>query len=142
MPAEPRELTEARQLLGKFETEMRRPEGLVHLSEALSLLAEVRATAESERIAQVASNIALAYANKVRAEVEPLLAQEPAPHWEIVDHWQKVFTEFERAGFTLPADVAGARSRLLMKKLERDITLMSPAERQELLEKLQSMDSK
>ena len=98
---EPKELTEARQLLGKVEAEIRSPEGLVHLSEGLSLLVDVRASAESESIAQVASNIALTYAKKVKSEVEALLAQESAPHWEIVGHWQKVLAEFGRSGLPL-----------------------------------------
>ncbi|MEK6755208.1 MAG: hypothetical protein AABZ02_03550 [Bacteroidota bacterium] len=142
MPTEPKELTEARELLGKFEAEMHRSEGIIHLSEALSLLADVRAGAESERIAQIASNIGLTYVKKAQAEVEVLLTRAPSAHWETVDHWQKVFAEFERSGFTLPADAATARSRLLMKKTEREIDLMSPTERQQLLEKLQAMDRK
>lgn len=89
MQREPKALAEARQLLGKFELEMRSPEGLVHLSEGLSLLADVRANAESETIAQVASNIALTYAKKVKTEVEALLPQEPAPHSEILAHWHR-----------------------------------------------------
>jgi len=135
MAPEPKELTEARQLLGKFEVEMRSPEGLIHLSEGLSLLADVRATAESEKIAQVASNIALTYAKKVKTEIDTLLGQEPAPHWEIVGHWQKVLTEFERSGLPLPDGMGVPFLDLLIKKL-------SPAERQELLEKLQAIDSK
>lgn len=142
MPAEPEELAEARELLGKFEMDMHSPAGIVHLSEALSLLADVRAGAESERIAQVALNIVLTYAKKVQAEAQLLLSREPSVHWEIVDHWQKVFAEFERAGFALPADAAEARSKLLMKKVERDIALMSASERQELLERLQAMGDK
>jgi hypothetical protein len=134
VPPEPKELTEARELLGKFEVEMRRPEGLVRLSEGLSLLADVRATAESERITQVVSNLALAYARKVKAEVELLLAQDLPPHWEIVAHWQQVLTEFERSGFSLPKEIGEPFLELLIRKL-------SPAERQELLEKLQAMDS-
>jgi hypothetical protein len=135
MPPEPKELTEARQLLGKFEVEMRSPEGLIHLSEGLSLLADVRATAESGTTAQVALNIALTYAKKVKTEVEALLAQEPAPHWEIVGHWQQVLTEFERSGLPLPDGMGEPFSTLMIKKL-------SPAERQELLKKLQAIDSK
>jgi len=142
MAYEPRELTEARELLGKFEAEMSRPKGLVHLSEALPLLADVCAAAESERTTQVASNIALAYVRKVQTEVEHLMRQESPPHWEIVCHWQKVFAEFERSGFALPAETAEALSKLLMKKWRKDISLMSASERQELLEKLQAMGSK
>src|SRR3972149_818366 len=123
MPTEPKELTEARELLGKFEAEMHRSEGIIHLSEALSRLADVRAGAESERIAQIASNIGLTYVKKAQAEVEVLLTREAPAHWETVDHWQKEFAEFERSGFTLPADAVAARSRLLMKKTEREIDL-------------------
>jgi hypothetical protein len=141
MAIEPNELTGARMLLARFETEMERPEGLIHLSEALSLLVEIRADAESENVRQVASNLSLAYAKKVQAQVEPLLSREPV-HWETVQHWLKVFGEFERSRFVLPQDVADTRSNLLMKKMDREITLMSPSERKEFLERLQAMDDK
>lgn len=142
MPIEPNELTEARALLARFETEMLRPEGLVYLAEALSLLNDIRADTESEKIGQVASNLALAYAKTVQAQVEPLVSREPPVHWETVEHWQKVFSEFERAGFALPQGVAETRSKLLMKKLDREIALMSPSERKGLLERLQAMGHK
>lgn len=142
MPSEPEELAEARELLGKFEAEMHRPEGIAHLSEALSLLADVRAGAESERIAQIASNVALTYAKKIQGEVELLLSREPSVHWEILKHWHKVFAEFERAGFAAPADAEGVHSKLLMKIFKKDIALMSPSERQKLLERLQAMRDK
>ena len=142
MSNEPNELTEARVLLGRFESEMHRPESLAHLSEALSLLADIRAETTSENVGQVASNLSLAYAKKVQVQVESLLFREPSVHWETVEHWQKVFGEFERSGFTLPQDVAETRSKLLMKKMKRDIALMSPSERKQLLEQLQAMDDK
>jgi hypothetical protein len=142
MPTEPNELTGARTLLARFEAEMHRPEGLVHLSEALLLLADIRADAESEKVRQVALNLSLAYAKKVQAQVEPLLSSEEPVHWETVEHWQKAFGEFERSGFTLPQDVADTRSKLLMKKMDREIALMSPSERKELLERLQAMGDK
>lgn len=139
MTAEPVGLTEARALLGIFEERMRRPEGVFHLAEALSFLADVRADAVSENIKLVVLNLTVAYARKVHREVESLLSSEPSVHWETVDHWQKVFVEFERSGFTLPQEVAETRSKLWMKKMDREIGLMSPSERKELLEKLQAM---
>lgn len=138
MPDEPEELTEARELLEKFEAQMRKPEGVVHLSEALSLLADVRAGTDSERIAQIASNVALAYARKVQSEVELLLSREPAVHWEIVNHWQNVFSEFEHSGFPVPQEVANTRSKLVMTKWDREIALMSPTEKEKFLERLES----
>jgi len=142
MPTEPNELTEARALLGRFETEMQRPESLVHLSDALSLLADLRADAGSEQIRLVASNLSLAYLKKAQAAVEELLAREPSFHWDTVDHWQKVFAEFERSGFELPQNISETRSKLLMKKIDRDIALMSASERKALIEKLQAMADK
>ena len=117
---------------------MQTPEGLVFLTEALAILADLREAAESTRITQIASNILFAdVCDKVQSSVEPLLAQDRAPHWEIVDHWGRVFKEFERSGFPLPADFVAASS-LLLKKVESDIALMSPSERDELLEKLEA----
>ena len=136
MPPEPNLLTEARTLLGKFEAEMHAPTALGHLSEALALLADLRAD-PSLNVADIASNIALTYQKKVQVEIESLLTREPVLHGEIVDHWTNVFAEFERAGFVLSTAAATARSKMLMGRIERDISLMSPAERQDFLERLQ-----
>ena len=140
MAQELRELTEARELLGKFEANMHTSEGLAHLSEGLSLLADIRTDGEADSVVQVASNIAIAYMKKVHAVVERLIVQEPPPHWEIVGHWGRVFGEFERSGFTLPAQIAETRSKLLLKKWEKDIAQMPPTERQEFIRKLQARD--
>ena len=141
MPNEPIELTDARVLLGRFETEMHRPEGLAHLSEALSLLADIRADTESERVRQIALNLSLAYARKVQEQIETLLSRETF-HWETLEHWQKMFAEFERSGFALPRDVADTRAKFVMKKMEREIAHMSPSERTELIERLRAMGDK
>ena len=74
---ESKDLTEARVLLSKFEVEIERSEGLVHLSEALSLLADVAMDATSVELKQTCSNVASAYAKKVQAKVQPLLTPEP-----------------------------------------------------------------
>src|ERR1700704_2836267 len=132
MAAEDRELSEARALLAKFEAEVHRPESVAHLSEALTLLADIRDSGESNRDATVASNIVLAYATKVQREVERL-AREHIVHIEIILHWLDVLKAFESAGFELPPGMDAARSTLILKK-------MSPTERQSLLEKLQAMD--
>jgi len=131
MPAEDSALTEARELLARFEGEMRKPEGTVHLSEALALLADVRDGGASDRSTQVASNIAQAYAAKVQREIEGL-AREQIVHAETILHWLSVLQEFENAGFQLSPALEAARSTLLLKK-------MSPAERQVLLEKRQAL---
>ena len=130
MAPESREIIEARALLEKFEAHMHKPEGTVHLSEALALLADVRESGASEKAAQPASNIVLAYARKATQAVEHL-AREPVVHAETIAHWQKVFAEFEQSGFFLPSEITTAWSRLLLKK-------MTPSERQSLLERLQA----
>ena len=141
MTAELIELTEARALLGRFQTEMHRLAGLAHLSKALLLLADIREDAESKKVRQVASNLALAHAKEVQAQVELLLSREPSVHWETAEHWQKVFDEFERSGFALSQDVAETRSRLVMKMLNKEIALMSPSERKELIECLERLSA-
>jgi DNA-directed RNA polymerase specialized sigma24 family protein len=137
---EPAELVRARDLLGRFEAEMGRPEAAAHLSEALSLLAEVRDDAESESVARVATNLAMAYARKIQTEVEELLSREPLIHLQVIAHWQKTFAAFESAGFALPEAVAAARSRLTFEEARKAIRQLSPAQRQELLQQLQAMD--
>jgi hypothetical protein len=131
MQPDGKEMNEARGLLAKFEAEMHKPEGVVHLSEALSLLADIRDGGESDKVVEIASNIALAYARKIQREIENL-AREPIVHLEIVEHWHKVLQEFDHAGFPLPPEMEAARFTLLLKK-------MSPSERQYFLEKLQAM---
>ena len=137
---EPTKLASARGLLGKFESEMHRPEATAHLSEALSLLAELRDDTESESVARVATNLAMAYAKEIQAEVEALLAREPAIHLDVIAHWQKTFSAFENAGFALPEAVAAVRSRLAVEEARKAIRQLSPTQRQELIQRLQAMD--
>ena len=132
MPAETKEMTEARALLAKFEADMHKAEGIVHLSDALALLADVRDAGDSGQSATIASNIALAYARKIQRVLE-LLGRETIVHADTVAHWNKVCEEFEQAGFPLPPEVTAARSTLLLKK-------MSPSERQTLLRRRQALD--
>jgi hypothetical protein len=139
MPNEPEELTHARVLLARFESEMERPEGLVHLSKALSLLGDIRADSESQNVRQVASNLPLAYAKKVQARVAPLLSPELPVHWERLEHWEEVFGEFESFDFALPQDIARTRLELQMKKTNKENKLMSPGKRKKLLEQLQAI---
>src|SRR6185295_9440907 len=94
MPAEMKEMAQARALLKKFEDQMHKPEGLVHLAEALSLLADVRDSGESDEATKIASNIVIAYAQKVNGVIEGL-ARERIVHIEIVEHWREVMREFE-----------------------------------------------
>ena len=138
MPTEPPELTEARALLARFEAEMHRPEGLVHLSDALLLLADARAGAVSDQTALVATNLSLAYLRRVQKAVEALLARESSFHWETINHWRDVFGEFELSGVGLSQDVVETRSKLLNKKVE----LMPLSERQALIEKLEASGKK
>lgn len=139
MPTEPAELAEARAHLEKFEAKMRTPDGLVHLSEGLALLENFRTGGASERFAEVASNLALAYAKKVQSEVESLISREPSIHLEVFDHWRKVFAEFDQSGFTLPQEVINARSKLWGRTIDKHVELMSPSERKDLLERLKAM---
>lgn len=136
-----KEMAEARRLLGRFEAEMEQPEGLVHLSEALSIIADLRAESASEIEKQVAANISLAYMKKTQAHVESLFSREPSVRFENIGEWLKIFWEFEAYGFTLPPDIAEFRSKLLTEKVKREIALMSPSERKEILRQLQAMGS-
>jgi hypothetical protein len=110
----------------------------MHLSDALLLLADVRAGAVSDQMALVATNLSLAYLKRVQVAVESLVARESSLHWETINHWRDVFGEFELTGVVLPKDVAETRSKLLNKKVE----LMPLSERQELIEKLEASGKK
>ena len=138
MQIEPPELADARALLERFEGEMSRQEGLMFLSDALSLLSDIRDDAASAQLVLVASNIAFAYAKRVQRAVDALLDREPTVHWETINHLRNVFDEFEVAGFELPQDVVETRSMLLSKKTE----LMPASEREELLKRLQAEKDK
>src|SRR4051812_19754446 len=127
MKVEPSELTEARRLLKRFQTDMHRPEGIRPLSEALLLLSEIRCDGEPAA-RKIASNLSKLYAEDVQAQVELLLSTEPLVHSETVDHWQKVFGEFESAGFPLSRDQAKTRFKLTMKMMNREIDLLSRTE--------------
>jgi hypothetical protein len=133
MPIEPKDLTEARMLLSKFEVEIERSEGLVHLSEALSLLANVATDATFVELKQTCANVASAYARKVQAKVQLLLTQEPLVDWETEDHLLRVFSEFERSGLALPSAVTECHSELFVRKIEYLMGRMSPAERERYL---------
>ncbi len=141
MPPEPKELIEARTRLGRFESMMSRPEGRPHLAEALQLLADVRDNPQTSDVAEVALTVALLYAKKVQAEVESLLVREPTIHWETVDHWVNTLSEFERYGFALPQEIEDSKAKLRLRRLMRDIAHLSPSERKELIERLQSMNT-
>jgi len=138
MPIESKDLTEARVLLSKFEVEIERSEGLIHLAEALSLLADVATDATSVELKQTCSNVASAYAKKVQAKVQPLLTPEPSVDRETGDHWLRVFSEFERSGFALPSAVTECHSELFVRKSAHVMRLMSPSERERLLQRLQA----
>lgn len=136
MPPESKNLLEARELFGKFEAEMEHAEGLALLIDGLAMLAVVREEPVVANEGQIALNIAMAYARKVGTKVELLLSREPLIHQDIANHWQHVFSEFERAGFPLPVDVAQARSKLSWREAERAIKFLSPAERKKLIDLL------
>ena len=141
MREEPEELTEARALLGTFEAEMGRPDSIGDLTSALSMLAYVRAN-ESTEFGQVAANLATAYAKRAQEAVESLLAREPTLHWDTVDHWQTVLTTFLQYELAVPPEVAETRSKLIRRKMDREIKLLSPEERQRLIALLQGMNDK
>lgn len=131
-------MIEARRLLERFEAEMEQAEGLSHLSEALSLLSDIRAESPSDIEKQVASNISLAYLKIIQAHVESQLSLDSPSRFENVEKWLKIFWEFEAYGFPLPQDIAVTRSKLMTERVKREIALMSPSEKNELLNLLQA----
>lgn len=142
MPIEPTELVEARAHLERFESRMQTPEGLVHLSEGLALLQVIRTDGTSERLDEIAFNLALAYAKKVQCEVESLLSREHSIHLDVFGQWLKVFAEFDQAGFTLPQEVTNARSKLWDRTSNKYLKQLSPSERKDLFERLNALGDK
>jgi hypothetical protein len=51
---------------------------------------------------KLASNIVLAYAAKLQAVFETLGKRNPSIHNETLNHWIKVYQEFESSGFAMP----------------------------------------
>lgn len=143
MHGEPEDLIEARALLVKFEAEieMGRPAPLGDLTSALSLLAYVRANASTE-FGQVATNLAIAYAKRTQVVVESLLAREPSLHGDTVDHWQAVLTAFLQYELAFPPEVAETRSKLIVRKVNKEIKQLSPEDRQRLVALLQGANNK
>lgn len=141
MHGEPEDLIEARALLGKFEAAMGHPDSIGDLTSGLSLLAYVRANASTE-FGQVATNLAIAYAKRTQVVVESLLAREPSLHGDTVNYWQAVLTAFLQYELAFPPEVAETRSKLIMRKMNREIKLLSPEERQRLIALLQGANNK
>ena len=119
MASEPKELAEARALLAKFEADMARADALGYLADALAMLADIRESDASTSYGQLAENVALSYSRKVHSRVEALLSGEPLIHWDTLNHWEEVFAEFERSGFSLPQETVETRSRLWKRKADR-----------------------
>ena len=141
MRLEPPEITQARGLLTKFLNEMARPESLIKLARALSLLSHVR-TKETAEMSQVATQLAAAYAKLAQAAVESLLAQMPAIHGASLNHWDSVLTEFSGYGFIPPPELTKTRAKLFMRRIDNVIPLLSPEERQQLIAKLEATYTK
>src|SRR6266705_4039254 len=71
-------LAEPRELFRTFEAKMGSPEGLIHLSEALSQLIDIAEDASSTELKQTCSTMVSTYALRVQARVQLLLTQSPA----------------------------------------------------------------
>ena len=125
-------LAEARESFRRFEAEMEYPEGLIHLSEALSQLVDIAANTLSTALRQTCEAMVSTYARRVQARVQPLLTQSPV-HEAILAHWWTVFSEFERSGFALPSQVTECSVDLLFKRdFGETLAEMSPSRRQEI----------
>jgi hypothetical protein len=138
MATEPSTVTEARALLSQFESQMDRPEGLAHLSEALSLLADVRDAASSTHLVKLVSNIVFSsYATKLQKVYVSLGERSPSIHNDILGHWIKVHTEFEDSGFEMPPGLDYDFWKMLLdKETLGKFSRLSPVKRRAFLEGL------
>src|SRR4051812_8649424 len=131
---ESRELTSARTLLSEFEFEMTSAGAATKLSEALSLLSDIRDAGEAE--SQIAVNIVGVYAAKAVASVEATLAKPGEASAAELRHWQELLAEFGRCGFEWPQVVA-AISKLSKRLATRYVSQMTQIEKEVLLRKLE-----
>jgi len=104
------------------------------LSEALSLLSEIRDAGEAE--SQIAINLVGVYAAKTVASVEATLARPGEASAAELRHWEELLAEYGRCGFELPP-VAAAISKLSKRLATRYVSQMTQIEKEVLLKKLE-----
>jgi hypothetical protein len=94
--------------------------------------------AMSSELKQTCSNIISTYARKVEAQVHLLLTQESPVPRETVDHWLKVFSEFEHSGFALPSKVTECHSELSARQIKQMVEELSPSQAERLFQLLKA----
>jgi hypothetical protein len=135
-------LAEPRKLLRRFEAQMEYPEGLAHLSEGLSLLADIAAGTTSAELKQTCSTMVSTYALQVQARAQPLLTQSSVQK-ETLAHWHSVFSEFEGSGFALPSQVTKCSANLLCKQaFGETFDEMSPSRLEEISKLMEDHQAK
>jgi hypothetical protein len=102
-------------LLSQFERQMERSEGVTYLADALAWLAVVATDARAAALWPTCNDIVTTYALKVQEKVQPILTQESPVPLETFNHWCRVFAEFERSGFALPASVTQCSTQVFSR---------------------------
>jgi hypothetical protein len=57
---------------------------------------------------------------------------------ETVDHWLKVFSEFEHSGFALPSKVTECHSELSARQIKQMVEELSPSQAERLFQLLKA----
>ena len=138
MEPEPRELSEARELLGKFEQLENDPSGLPYLKRGLKLLCETIEGSQSDRDKRIARNILGTHRSKVLSRAKLLLSNPKSYELETLEHWHRVMKAFTDSGFDDDPKFNAARDDLFTVWLRLWFHSLSPWQQQELLKELRS----
>lgn len=94
MDKEPKELTDARNLLGKFEKIINQTDSIFLLGDALSLLEELTITVVPKTFKDIAKNICKTYAEKIFSQAQKVLPAADILETETIKHWSDMMGLF------------------------------------------------
>jgi len=138
---EPRELTEARDRLARFEERQNNPSALSDLLHGLERLHEIIEGDHLTDYKRRAQNLLRTYQSMVLAKIEPMISKPESFVIETMDHWRNVMKTFSDAGFDDDEKFNVALNNLSLKLLSRRIQLLNPWEREQLLKELKRPDT-
>lgn len=135
-PAEPAQLTAARDHLARAEAAYGTADGLFHLEEGLALLDELIAE-DDARFTTVARNVAATYAARIYGNVARLLRADCAIPEPQLEHLFKVVLAFDEGDFALPADERATKLGIARQLIERYYEGYSPEQKRKALEEIE-----
>lgn len=130
---ESNELHEARRLFRAFEQNLRKPEGINALAEALVIISDLRDNAEEEWERKVADNLFNTYAQKAVEHAQNLLADLDSIPDDDLEHWHDVMHEFVLDSLALPEAFLEKKKELISSLIKRIFQRMPPSEQRKFL---------